>query len=109
MSKPANIGERVATVEELLRGVVRRLDQHDDATKALADKLDIVIANQQTGAHERAEIRKEIAEFRPEAETVRDFKKVIRVFGWLAGGIASLVVATWGAWLWFATHFKWRG
>jgi hypothetical protein len=40
---------------------------------------------------------------------VRDFKKVIKVFGWLAGGIASLVVATWGAWLWFATHFKWRG
>jgi uncharacterized protein (UPF0335 family) len=91
MTRPA--GERIAVLETKLDAVTGRLDRLDESNANLSTKLDLILANQAEGSEDRKAIRNEIAQMKPDVQTVADAKRIWKYGRWIIPVVGAGITA----------------
>jgi peptidoglycan hydrolase CwlO-like protein len=104
----SDMRERAAVTET-------KLDALEKSVTAISDKIDLMIAGQADGKKDRADLRAaidtvqaDVKAMRPDIETVRDAKRVLKVSAWIAGGVSAMITTAWAAWSWVIQNITWR-
>jgi hypothetical protein len=102
MTRPA--GERIAVLETKLDAVTGRLDRldesnanlskkFDESNAELSTKLNLILANQAEGSEDRKAIRNEIAQMKPDVQTVADAKRIWKYGRWIIPVVGAGITA----------------
>jgi chromosome segregation ATPase len=102
----ADLRERQAVTET-------KLDAMGEAVKSMAAKLDTIIAGQEQGRTDRADLRTAIEELqsdvktmKPDVATITDIKRAGRLGAWVIGGIAAIAASIATAKGWIILNFN---
>lgn len=113
MTRPRTTNERVAVVEEKIDRLEEVFANHH---RDISAKLDLVIGNQQTGAADRADMKREmssikqdVAGMKPHVETVAHAKTFWSWAGKIGAALTAIGAAGWGLWSVLKQYFTLRG